>query len=366
MANLFSAISIKNTEIKNRVVMPPMVCFGMTKADGLVTEKNIEHYTARAKGGVGLIVVEATCVNKEGRLSPTQLGLWEDSQIEGFSELAAACHRYGARVMVQIHSAGLMTAKGVTEDLVAPSEYSGKSRMGGDITARALTHAEMIKIEDQFAAAALRAKKAGLDGVELHGAHGYLISQFLSPVINKRKDLYGGKAENRARFAVEIIDKIRKATGKDFIISCRIGCNEPGLENGIENAKILEAAGLDLLHVSTGFEAPMSGPGPYPVPQDFKYNWVVYGGTQIKKHVKIPVIVVNGIRTPEQAGYLIENNLADFAALGKGLLVNPDWANEAQQKQKVATCIDCKVCSYFRRGGAECAGKAAIAKAKAG
>jgi 2,4-dienoyl-CoA reductase-like NADH-dependent reductase (Old Yellow Enzyme family) len=165
---------------------------------------------------------------------------------------------------------------------------------------------------------------------------------------------------------VEIIDKIRKATGKDFIIACRIGCNEPGLENGIENAKILEAAGLDLLHVSTGFESPMSGPGPYPVPQDFKYNWVVYGGTQIKQNVKIPVIAVNGIRTPEQAGYLIENNLADFAALGKGLLVNPEWANEAQQNQKAATCLDCKVCSYFRRSGGECAGKAAIAKAKAG
>jgi NADPH2 dehydrogenase len=354
MSNLFSKITIKNTEIKNRVVMPPMVCFGMTAENGLVSEKSIEHYTARAKGGVGLIVVEATCVNKEGRLSPTQMGLWEDSQIDGFRKLAAACHQYGAKVMVQIHSAGLMAPKSVTADLSAPSEYTGKSRMGGPISARALTVPEITKIQDQFAAASLRAKQAGLEGVELHGAHSYLISQFLSPVINKRQDAYGGSPVKRARFAVETINKIRKSVGKDFIISCRIGCNEPDLESAIENAKILEAAGLDLLHVSTGVETPMTGAGPYHVPQDFKFNWVVWGGTQIKKNVKIPVIVVNGIRTPEQAGYLVENNLADMAAIGKGLLVNPDWANEALQKQKVATCLDCKVCSYFRRDGGEC------------
>jgi 2,4-dienoyl-CoA reductase-like NADH-dependent reductase (Old Yellow Enzyme family) len=235
--------------------------------------------------------------------------------------------------------------------------------MGGPISARALTVPEIAKIQDQFAAASSRAKQAGLEGVELHGAHGYLISQFLSPVINKRQDAYGGSPVKRARFAAETINKIRKSVGKDFIISCRIGCNEPDLESAIENAKILEAAGLDLLHVSTGVETPMTGPGPYPVPQDFKFNWVVWGGTQIKKNVKIPVIVVNGIRTPEQAGYLVENNLADMAAIGKGLLVNPDWANEALQKQKVATCLDCKVCSYFRRDGGECAGKAAKVKA---
>jgi NADPH2 dehydrogenase len=363
MPNLFSKITIRNHEIKNRVVMPPMVCFGMAAENGQVTDKNIEHYTARAQGGVGLIVVEATCVNKEGRLSPTQLGLWEDSQIDGFTRLAEACHRYGAKIMVQIHSAGLMTPNSVTQELVAPSAYSGKSRMGDNISARALTATEILKIQDQFAEASMRAQKAGLDGVELHGAHGYLISQFLSPVIYRRQDLYGGSAANRALFAVEIITKIRNVTSKDFIISCRIGCNEPELANGIENAKILQAAGLDLLHISTGAEAPMTGPGPIPVPSGFPFNWVVYGGTEIKKTINIPVIVVNGIRTPEQAGYLIENGLADFAALGKGLLVNPDWANEALQKVKVASCLDCKVCSYFRRDGAVCPGKAARAKA---
>lgn len=352
MSNLFSAITIKSTRFKNRIVMPPMVCFGYAGEDGRVTEKNIAHYEARARGGVGTIIVEATCVNQNGRLSPTQLGLWSDEFINGFSKIAQTCHQYGAKVLVQIHSAGLMAPKSVTEDTVAPSDYTGKSRFGTAISARPLSLNEIHQIQDDFAAAAVRAKKAGLDGVELHGAHGYLISQFFSPLRNHRLDSYGGSLANRTRFASEIIPKIRKAIGDDFIIACRIGCNEPDLQTSIEIAKRLEAAGLDLLHVSTGVDTnPVTTKdGPFQVPLDFKYNWVVFGGTEIKRNVSIPVIVVNGVRTPEQAGYLVENELADFVALGKGLLVDPEWANKAQAKQNISTCISCKVCAYFRPG----------------
>jgi len=339
-------------ELKNRIVMPPMVCFGFAGGDGLVTPKNIEHYEARAKGGAGLIVVEATCVHPEGRLSPNQLGLWADEQIEGFHKLANVCHQFGAKIMVQLHSAGLMVSKGVNLSPVAPSNYTGTSRMGGKISARELTLPEISSIQGYFEAAAIRAKAAGLDGVELHGAHGYLISQFFSPRVNQRQDRYGGNLDSRTRFASEIIGKIRAAVGPDFIISCRIGCNEPDLDSSIRIAQNLEAAGLDLLHVSTGLD---TGPGveqvPFPVPDGFSFNWVVYGGTEIKKKVKIPIIAVNGIRTPEQADYLIEKNLADLAAIGKGLLVNPDWANQAQEHLEVSTCLDCKVCAYFRPGG---------------
>jgi NADPH2 dehydrogenase len=352
LSNLFSEITIRNHKIKNRVVMPPMVCFGYSDDSGLVTEKNLAHYEARARGGVGLIIVEATCVTKNGRLANTQLGLWSDDQIEGFSKIARICHQFEAQVMVQIHHAGLAAPKNVTEHPLAPSDYTGKARFGGTIEARELTTDEIKSIQNDFVAAALRAQKAGLDGVELHGAHGYLISQFFSPDINKRKDLYGGSLLNKTRFATEVIHAIREAAGKDFIIGCRTGCNEPDLAGGIEIAQALDKAGIDLLHTSTGMSTMFTaGPEtPFAVPPGFPNNWVVYGGTEIKKKVKAPVIVVNGIRTPEQAAYLVENNLTDFVALGKGLLIDAEWANKAKQKQEVIACIDCKVCAYFRPG----------------
>ena len=354
MSTLFSDITIRGKQIKNRIVMPPMVCFGYAGEDGKVTEKNLQHYEARARGGAGLIIIEATCVSRDGRLADMQLGLWDDSQIEGFSRIARVCHQYGARVLVQIHHAGLAAPRSVTSSPLAPSDYTAKGRFGTTINARALTVEEIHTIQADFAAAAVRAQKAGLDGVELHGAHGYLISQFLSPLVNRREDVCGGSLLNKTRFVTETIYEIREAAGKDFIIDFRMGCNEPDLAAGIEIAQALEKAGVDLLHVSTGMTTlnhPDSEPQ-IPVPPDFKYNWIVYGGTEIKKNVRIPVITVNGIRTPEQAGYLVENGLADLVAVGKGLLIDPDWAEKARQKQEVNACIDCKACAFFRPGGA--------------
>jgi 2,4-dienoyl-CoA reductase-like NADH-dependent reductase (Old Yellow Enzyme family) len=343
MNNLFSPAKIRNTAIKNRIVMPPMVSFGFGGDDGQITEKHLSHYEARAKGGVGLIIID-----KAGRLSPNQLGLWSDEQILGFSRLAEICHQYGAKVLVQIHHAGLAAHKSVTNALVAPSDYQGKMR-DGVITARALTSAEIRALQSKFVATARRAQKAGLDGIELHCAHGFLISQFFSPLVNKRTDTYGGSLDNRVRFVAEIIARIRQAVGNDFIIGCRIGCGEPDLETSIEIAKILGKSGVDLLHVSTGFGSPQDkGPA---VPEGFEYNWIVYGGTEIKKHISVPVIVVNGIRTPEQAAYLVEQGLADFTAIGTGLLIDPEWANKALNHKPIIPCINCRPCKLFEPGG---------------
>jgi len=326
MNNLFSSIEIKGTILKNRIVMPPMVRFDLGGGDGFVTDEHIVHYQARAKGGVGLVIVEATCVEKTARLSPHQLGLWSDDQIPGFQRIAEACHRYGTSVLVQIHHGGLNTHKDVTPALVAPSDYRGQTR-GVVSSARALTVPEILNIQGEFTAAALRAKKAGLDGVELHGAHGFLISQFFSPLVNKRTDSYGGDLRNRSRFVVEIVTTMRREVGNNFIIGCRMGCNEPDIETSIEIAKILEECGIDLLHVSSGFGFMDQG---LKVPTDFNYSWIVYGGTQIKKHVHVPVIVVNGIRTPEQAAYLVEQGLTDLVAVGTGQLHDPEWVKKAR------------------------------------
>jgi NADPH2 dehydrogenase len=327
-----------------------MVCSGFTGEDGLFTLKNIERYRDRARGGVGLMIIEATCVSQAGRLSPTQLGLWSDDHIKGFSRLAGYCHDYGCKVLAQIHHAGLAVAKEASADPIAPSDFQGLSRSNRMIQARALSLPEIAAIQTEFVAAAVRAHKAGLDGVELHGAHGYLISQFLSPLVNKREDGYGGSLVKRTRFAAETITGIRQAVGPDFLISCRIGCDEPDLESSIRIAVELEKAGMDMLHISTGMTHYIAGEiVEVAVPAYFHYNSVVYRGTRIKEKVKVPVIVGNGIRAPLDAGYLVENNYADFVSIGRGLLVDPEWADKGQKYLQVTPCLRCKPCCYHNK-----------------
>ena len=342
MSTLFSPLKIRNLEVKNRIVMPPMVCFGLGDDSGLVTDQHVAHYEARARGGVGLVIVEATCVSRTGRLSPDQLGLWSDEQVAGFGRLAEACHRHGAKILVQIHHGGLNSHPDVVSEFVAPSNYHGKVR-DRVVSARALTVPEIHGIQREFVAAALRAKEAGLDGVELHGAHGFIISQFFSTLVNERVDSYGGSVSNRVRLAAEIIKGIRREAGNNFILSCRMGCNEPDLETSIKIAGELERSGIDLLHVSSGFAMDKG----LAVPEGFDYRWICYGGTQIKTHVGVPVIVVNGLRTPEKAAYLLEHDLADLTAIGMGLLVDPQWANKAQRNEPVVACINCKTCKLL-------------------
>lgn len=318
-----------------------MVCLSWGDSDGTVSELHIQHYEEIAKSGTGLIIIEATCVDKDGRLSPDQLGIWDDSHIEGLSKLAAICKKHGSVVFIQIHHAGLKAPKEVIDLRVSSSEYKDNSTV-----ARELSIAEINEIQDKFAAAAVRAEKAGFDGIELHGAHGYLISQFLSPIINKRNDIYGGCMENRLRFALETVKKVKNTVAKDFIICYRMGCNEPDLSDGYKIAKELEGAGVDLLHISSGI-ASSNLPQ---VPEGFNYNWIVYGGTEVKKLVNVPVIVVNEINTPERADYLINNNLADFTAIGKAQLADPHWTKHALEGAPIIKCLECKVCMWDTDG----------------
>ncbi len=337
--------------------MPPMVLFNLAAGNikNEVTEKHIQHYEARAKGGAGLIIIEAACVNPAGQLVKGQLGLWSDSHIEGFRRIAQACHQYGAIVLAQIHHAGISASPEVTDKPIAPANFRGivgPERMA--VTARGLALEEVHSLQKDFVSAALRAQQAGLDGVELHGAHGYLVSQFFSPLINNRKDAYGGSPNKRTNFATEIISQIRKAAGNDFLISCRMGANEPDLNSSLLIARELEKAGVDMLHISFGFIPPMamrSGESPE-VPPGFDYNWVVYGGTEIKKQARGPVIVSNNITSSQRASNLIEKGLADFTSIGRSLLVDPEWANKAKNEIETKNCIDCKpACSRFNPRG---------------
>ena len=332
MASLFSEYRIKEHIIKNRIVVPPMVCFHYALEEGIVSNRNVEHYHRLARGGAGIIVTEATAVMREGRLADFQLGIWNDGQIAGMRRIASAVKNEGALSLLQIHHAGLISPPSVI------SEPAGPSPDPKNPGSRALTLTEIESIRDAFIAGAARAEKAGFDGIELHGAHGYLLNQFASSFFNKREDGYGGNFEGRLKLATEIIAGIKKSCKPGFIIGYRLGSNAPSLEDGIRIAQYLESLGVDILSASHGGLL-VNLPRP---PKDFDYNWIIFCGITIKAKLTIPVIVVNEIKTPERAAFLVENDLADFVALGRPNLADPAWTNHLKNNEPINTCFSCK------------------------
>jgi 2,4-dienoyl-CoA reductase-like NADH-dependent reductase (Old Yellow Enzyme family) len=332
MDPLFTALKLKSFEIKNRVVMPPVVSFGWADENGYVDDRHVKHYEERAEGGAGMIIVEATCVKKDGRIVNSQPGIWSDDHIEGLSKITAACRNHGPLMLLQIHHSGLVTAQGIADRAVGPTADPANSRT------HTLSSEEIRDLQDAFIKAAKRAKQAGFHGVELHGAHGFLLNQFASHIINKREDEFGQTLQGRLKFASGLINDIRESLGENFIIGYRLGSNSPTLADGIEIAKYLEKTGVDLLHASHG-----GSTGVIPaVPENFAYNGIVYSGTQIKKQVNIPVIVVNEIKSPERASYLIAHQMADFVAIGKDMLTDPQWVNKAMNNEPIDYCIHCQ------------------------
>lgn len=335
---LFTKFILKNLTVKNRIVFPPMVCFHYAFEDGIVTTRNIEHYRQIAVGGPGIIITEATAVCKDGRLAPFQLGIWSDDHIAGMGQIAAEVKKEGSISLLQLHHAGLLTNEQVSATAKAPSADEKNPR------SIALAVNEIVEIREAFIEGAKRAMKAGYHGVELHGAHGYLLNQFASTLFNKRDDDYGGDLNKNMKLATDIIQGIRQQCGNDFIIGYRLGANSPTLEDGIAIAKHLENVGVDILHISHGGSL-QNLPR---TPKDFDYNWIVYCGTVIKTQVNIPVVVVNEIKTPERAAWLLENNHADFVALGKPQLADPNWVNHVENNEKINLCLSCKPrCRWF-------------------
>lgn len=309
MTSLFDPLKIRNIEIKNRIVLPPLVRFSIVGTDGYVTDDLIKWYEDVVQGGTGLIIVEATCVSEDGKLRENQLGLWNDSFTDGLSKIADKCHEYNVPVMIQIHHAG----------------FKDKIKEVPTTT--------LEKILEDFKSAFIRAKKAGFDGIEIHGAHTYLISQLNSRLWNTRDDKFGGDFLRRMYFSKRLIEETRYLFDDNFILGYRMGGNEPELQDGIEIAKYLESLGVDILHVSSGVPNPeYLREEKVDVPDDFPLDWVVYMGTVIKKHVNIPVIGVRKIKKEKDASWLIENNLLDFVAVGRAMIARPYWANVAKKE----------------------------------
>ena len=305
--DLFTEFNIKGITLKNRVVLPPMVRFSLIGKDGYVTDGLIDWYEAIALGGVGMIILEACCVSKDGKLRDNQIGIWDDSYIEGLTKIADICRKHGVPTMIQLHHAGFK------EEIATISEE------------------RLDEILEQFIDAFHRAKKCRFDGIEIHGAHTYLISQLHSRLWNKRTDKYG----DRLYFTRELIKRTKDIFDDNFILGIRIGGNEPTLEDGIYIAKEIEKLGVDLIHVSSGVPDPsFKQDRKIDMPLDFPLDWVVYLGVEIKKHVKTPVIAVRAIKKEVEASYLIENDLVDLVAIGRAMISRPHWISWARKKYK--------------------------------
>ena len=340
---LWEPFRIGQMELRNRIVMPAMLTrYG--SEEGYVTERTKNYYEARARGGAGLIIEEATYVHLRGKSFPNQLGISDDKFIPDLSQLVQTIHRHGAKAAIQLFHGG-RTAKSALS-LMQPVAPSPLASSGGEVP-KELTVDEIAEIVAYFAEAALRAKKAGFDGVEIHGAHSFLIDQFLSRASNKRQDVYGGDLPKRAKFLIEVIKAVREAVGRGYPVWCRLNGKEYGIDEGTsleeaqETARMAQDASADAIHVSAaGPKAPILLTSPTFVPAI-----IADLAEGIKKVVTVPVIAVGRI-TPEAAESILAEGKADLVAIGKGLLADPELPRKVASGRldDITPCIVCFEC----------------------
>lgn len=330
MNHLFSPYSIKGLELKNRVVMPPMCQYSVEAKNGIANDWHAVHYESRAIGGTGLVIVEMTNVEPEGRITDFCLGLWSDEQVPALKKIVDAVHKRGAKIGIQIAHAGRKAED--AEVPVAPSAIAFDEKYK---TPRALSTDEVKEMVQKFGAAVRRAVEAGFDTIELHGAHGYLIHQFHSPLTNKRTDEYG---QELTKFGKDVIQAAKAEMPADMPLIMRISAQEYveggyGIDESIAFAKEYKEAGVDMFHISAGGEGQIAAAGR----PGTHAGYQVPLARQIKEAVEVPVIAVGRLDDPILANAVIGNEDADLAAVGRGMLRNPYWALEAGvQLQKEA------------------------------
>lgn len=341
---LFQPANIGAVEIKNRIVMAPMVT-NYCENDGSVTDRLKSFLEKRAKGGAGLIVVEAAYVHPSGRGMSHQLGIHSDAMIGGLKSLVEQIHQHGAKVAVQLFHCGRQGACALTGSaLMAPSAVP--CPVCKEVP-QAMTTEEIEMIAQSFGQAAFRAREAGFDLVEIHGAHGYLINQFLSPYSNRRQDDYGGSFNNRARFPLMVLDRVRKAVGDDYPVCYRMSADEY-VEGGltIEDttvfARMLVEKGVDAISVSGGVyeSSKMIVQSPLVAEGVFADNAGV-----IKEAINaaVPVMVAGNIKDPYTAESILDEGKTDMIALARALLADADFPNKAQtgRTEDIDSCTGC-------------------------
>lgn len=321
MTTLFTPMTIRDMTLRNRIVMSPMCMYSSEAQDGKVTDWHQVHYTSRAVGQVGLIMIEATAVTAQGRISPQDLGIWSDEHVEGYRELTAQVQEQGAKIGIQLAHAGRKA--GVEGPIIAPSAIPFNEQM------KVPEEMSLLQIEETIAAfkeGALRAKRAGFDCLEIHAAHGYLINEFLSPLTNHRQDQYGGDRDRRYRFFEEIAEAIRTVWEGPLFV--RISAEEYAsggntVEDYVYYAEKMKAHGIDLIDCSSGAVVPATietYPG-YQVPY----------AERIKKSTGMATGAVGLITTAQQAEDIVRNGRADLVFLGRELLRDPYWPRKAAE-----------------------------------
>jgi len=321
MTSLLEKLVVKGHVIRNRIVLPPMAT-ELASERGEVTNALLRHYKLRARG-TGIVIVEHTFISEEGRRSKNQLGIYSDELISGLKRLARTIKEEGATAIIQLNHAG---AK-------APSEIIGRRPVGpssvqvpgSEEIPKELSREEIEEIIEKFVNAARRAMEAGFDGVEIHGAHGFLLSEFLSSLTNKRTDEYGGSLENRMRLHLRTVDMVRRQV--DDLLFFRLGVTdymEGGLtlEEGVKVAMTLEKHGVDVIDVSGG----LCGSRP---PWTAEEGYFLNLSEAVKNKVSVPVIGVGGIKSPVFADKALKEGKADLIAVGRVFLADPDWALKA-------------------------------------
>ena len=367
MKYLFSPYRIKDCQLKNRVVMAPLASF-LIENDGSITEKTIEHYRRRAAGGPAMVIMEACAVSPEGLVSHHQARIDEDRFIEGFSRLAKVMKSEGAIPAIQIHHGGRQTSsKIIKRKPLAPSPLPCPAIRG---EVHPLSVGEIQELVEKFGDAAVRAQQAGFELIEIHGAHGYLINQFLSAFSNIREDEYGGDILRRTRFAREVVREVRKRLGPAFPISFKISAQEfvpNGLtvEESIPILRILLEEGVDVIQVSAGNDAT---PEWICQPMFMEKACLVDSAYRIKRALNVPVMAVGRINDPALADEIIKKEEVDLICMGRGLLADPEMPKKAQEGRldEIRTCIACNTCmeSIFRRGRVECLVNPALGREK--
>ncbi|HEY3357098.1 MAG TPA: NADH:flavin oxidoreductase [Polyangia bacterium] len=323
MAHLFEPFTQRGLTLRSRIVFPPMAQ-DLCTTDGEVTDRLLAHYRARARPGLGLLMIEHSYVERRGRYSPRQTGIHEDALVPGLKRLTDALHQHGVPVGIQLAHAGARACAAQNgAPAVAPSAVAPP---GATDVPRALAEAELFDLKNRFVAAALRAVEAGVDVIELHGAHGFLLSEFFSPLTNRRADGYGGDLRGRRRLAVEIVTAVRGVIG-ERALWFRLGADDrlPGgltLAEGGEIGRALVAAGVDVLDVSGGLcgsrPADLGGAG-----------FFGYAAAAVRAAAGAPVVAVGGLQDPRDADRLVRSGAADLVAVGRAILKDPEWPERA-------------------------------------
>jgi len=326
MADLLTPLSFSGLTLRNRIVMPPMWS-GQATPEGFITDKIVAYHKERAAAGCALIIVEHAFVHPGGRHSATQIGVCADDMIAGLSRLASAIRSAGAAAALQLAHAGSRVSSATLGGTrpVAPSAIRHVYEPAGEVPEE-LTIPQIHEIAAAFGSAAVRAREAGFDAVEIHAAHGFLLSSFLSPLTNLRTDAYGGSLENRSRLHLLVLEEVRRRVGSTFPVFIRLGAHDetPGgleLEDACKAAVRLAEAGADLIDVSGGLQ------GSRGVGKDPGY-FVPYAAAA-KARVHVPVIVTGGIREASHADLIIREGQADLVGIGRAMLEDANWARKA-------------------------------------